>query len=69
MAFGDIVYQVTYQPGTYSLMVDPSGYHRIETLGGQAGVDVREFSTSMPAASKNRIFDSTKSYKVTITEA
>lgn len=70
MASGDIVYQVTFASGVYSLVQSGSSFTKTEVLGDatQVGVDVRDFFSSAPAASKNRIFDSTKSYKVTITE-
>jgi hypothetical protein len=70
MAAGDIVYQVTFSPGVYSLVQAGSAFTRTEVLGDalQGGVDVRDYFTSAPASSKNRTFDSTKQYKVTITE-
>lgn len=69
MASGDTVYQATFTPGLYALELSGSYFTRQETLGDatQSGVDVREYFSS-GASAKNRLFDSAKSYQITIKE-
>jgi len=68
VAAGDTVYERTFQAGLYALGIVGGNYRQVEYLGNDgSGLSITE-GTSSSGSSQNRIFDSAKSYKVTITE-